>query len=294
MKSIKIILALLMLSSLNTFAQQDPNRAFYRYNMNLVNPAYAGAHDGSEIGVNFRTQWVSVQGAPETQSAFFSTQMKKNVGLGISVINDRTFVESQTAIAADFSYRLKLGTNSDLYLGIKAGATSYNVNTAGLVTFDIMSDPSLSGIDGGFIPTVGAGAYIKGESYFLALSIPNFLTTDRLEQNDGVAKLGQSRTHIYLAAGYDFNISDNLVFKPSTMLQYVQDAPLSLNFTAAFRIKDRIELGGMYRLDEGFGGLFLFNAADWVDLGYAYESAYDSPVQAASQGTHEVFIKLKL
>ena len=295
MKNFKILLSIVLLGfSATALAQQDPNRTFYRYNMNLVNPAYAGAHDGSEVGINLRTQWVGVVGAPESQSAFFSTQMKKNVGLGVSILNDRTFVENQTAFAVDFSYRLKMNESTDLFLGVKGGATSYNVNSDGLTTFGFGADPSLMNLNGGFIPTVGAGIYFKGEFFFLSLSTPNVLSAERLEQNNGLAKLGQSKTHIYLAGGYDFVFNDNLVFKPSTLLQLVDAAPLSATFIAAFDIKNKFEIGGSFRLDEGFGGLFIFDISNWAELGYAYESAYDSPVQAASNGTHEVYIKLKL
>ena len=34
--------------------------------------------------------------APETQSFFFSKPMGSKVGLGVSVVNDRTFIENQT------------------------------------------------------------------------------------------------------------------------------------------------------------------------------------------------------
>lgn len=296
MKFIKSILCVtLFLASVSTMAQQDPNRTFYRYNMNLVNPAYAGSEDTSEIGINFRSQWVGVQGAPETQSVFFSTQAGKNVGLGVSVINDRTFVENQTALAIDFSYRVMLSENTNLFFGVKAGANSYKVNTSGLTTFGIGADPSLMGIDGGFTPTIGVGAFLKGEHYFLSLSTPNVITSDRLEQLNGLAKLGASRTHVYLAAGYDFALGKTVVFKPSTMIRHVDSAPISIDLTAAFNFNELVELGGSYRVDEGFGGLLIFNVANWAVIGYAFEATSQNPVAVESNGTnHEVYLKLKL
>ncbi len=298
-----IICSSVLMVGLTTVAQQDPNRTFYRYNMNLVNPAFAGSHtepegtlsgNGAELGINFRSQWAGVEGAPETQTAFFSTGLGNNIGLGVSVINDRTFIEQQTAIAVDVSYRLKVNDRTNLFFGIKAGANSYNANTAGLTNFGLSQDPSLLNIEGGFKPAIGAGLQLKGERYFLAFSVPNITTTERLEQNDGQIKLGDSRTHMYLAGGYDIGLGGNITFKPSAMARYVKAAPLSLDFTVALSFNQKIELGASYRLNEGIGGLLLFNAADWIDLGYAYETPFDSPVQAVSNGTHEVFIKFKM
>jgi len=308
MKLLKNIIYISALTTtLSSFAQQDPNRAFFRQSMNLVNPAFAGStrtdsdsfndkvyDPNSEIGVDFRSQWAGVNGAPETQSAFFSTSLGQNVGLGVSIINDRTFIEDQTAIAVDFSYRLKLDDSNNLYLGIKAGAASYNANLSGLMTFGIGSDPSLNNIEGGFNPTVGAGVLLKGEQYFISLSTPNFLTSDRLEDKDGTARLGQSRSHYYLAAGYDLPIGKFLTLKPAGIMRYIESAPLSIELNTLLSFNNKIQIGPTYRFNEGIGGLFIFNAANWIDLGYAYEAASNSPVAAKSNGTHEVLIKLKM
>ena len=295
MKLIKTILcATVLMASVTAVAQQDPNYTFYRYNMNLVNPAYAGAHEGAELGINIRSQWAGVLGAPETQSAFFGTGVGKNLGLGVSIINDKTFIEKQTSIALDVSYHITLDFETNLYLGVKVGANSYNANTAGLTTFGIGSDPSLTNIDGGFSPNIGAGAYLKGHDYFVSLSVPKILTPDRLEQDSGTARLGTDKVHMYLAAGYDFRIGREVVFKPSAMARYVNGAPLSIDLTAAFSFNERFEIGAAYRLEEGIGGLIIFNASSKLDIGYAYESPINSPVANISNGTHEIYMKLKL
>jgi len=302
--TIKTMLCLaILLAMASTVAQQDPNRNFYRYNMNLVNPAFAGSHvetegidsrKGSELGINFRSQWAGVSGAPETQTAFFSTGLGKNVGFGVSILNDRTFIEQQTSLAIDVSYKLKVSEQTNLFFGVKAGATSYNANTSGLTTFGLTQDPSLLDLNGGFKPAIGAGVYLQGSSYFVTISIPNATTSERLEQRNGEVLLGDSRMHIYLSGGYDFQLGKGVIFKPSVLARYVDSAPLSIDVTGAFRLADRFELGATYRLDEGVAGMLLVDVANWVDIGYAYEMPINSPVVNSSNGTHEVFMKLKL
>ncbi len=308
MKLIKNIICLsLLMVAVSTRAQQNSNRIFFRQSMNLVNPAFAGsnsssvnrnddkqAHSYSEIGIDFRSQWQGVPGAPETQSFFFSTATGKNVGLGISVINDRTFIESQTALAADFSYHLVIGANHHLYLGVKAGATSYNANIAGLTTYGYESDPSLNNLSRVFNPTVGVGALLKNDHYFVSLSTPNLITSERLEDKDGTARVGQSRLHYYLAAGYDIALGDLSALKAAGIARYTDSAPLSLEFNMLYSFNKRFEIGPTYRLNEAIGGIFIFNVANWVDLGYAYEAASDNYLAAVLNGTHEVFIKLKM
>ena len=274
-----------------TMAQQDPNYTFYRYNMNLINPAYAGAN-GTELGLNIRSQWANVEGAPETQSLFFSTHMGKNVGLGVSIMNDKTFIEKATSLALDFSYKLSFGENKALYLGLKAGMNQYKADLDQLLVSGVVTDPSLSDINGGFNPNIGAGAYFKMDRFFASFSVPRLLSPDRLESDDGMVSLGADKIHMYASAGYDFILSEKLKFKPSALLRYVDSAPTSITFTAMLDIADRVEFGATYRLDEGFGGLFVFKA-DWLNIGYAYEASTDNPLDTAGDGTHEVFLNLK-
>ena len=40
-----------------------------------------------------------------------------------------------------------------------------------------------------------------------------------------------------------------------------------------YSIYDRFEFGAAYRTDEAFAGLMMINLADWMDVGYAYESS---------------------
>lgn len=275
-------------------AQQDPNYTFYRYNMNLINPAYAGAGEHTEIGLDMRSQWANVQGAPETQSLFFGTPMGKNVGLGVSIINGKTFIESQVWLALDFSYRLKISDGTDLFFGIKAGVNSYKANTDGLITYGIQSDPSLMDIKGSFNPNIGTGIYLKSNAFFASLSAPKILSINRLGDDNGLAKLRKDRVHLYAASGYDFILSGGMTLKPSAIVRYVDSAPISVNLTTALTLGERFEVGGAYLLNEGIGGFFIFKVSEWFNLGYAYESAFESPVANLNNGTHEILFNLKL
>ncbi|MGB5554454.1 MAG: type IX secretion system membrane protein PorP/SprF [Flavobacteriaceae bacterium] len=289
----RIFVLFMLLAIGDLSAQQDPNYTFYRFNMNLINPAFAGANETTDFGINIRSQWAGVQGAPETQSFIFGTPIGSNVGIGLSIINDKTFIENQTSLSLDFSYKVHLNDNHDLYFGLKGSFASYDANTEGLVTYGIQQDASLMNIDGRFNPNVGAGIYLKHERYFLSISAPKILTPDRLEQNDGLARLGVDKTHIYLAGGYDIDLSDSILFKPSTLIRYVDAAPLSVDLTGIIEFNQKFGIGAGYRLNESVSGLFMFKT-NWLDIGYAYEMALESSVRNIDNGTHEIIMSLKL
>lgn len=275
-------------------AQQDPSYILYRYNMNLINPAYAGAEDKTQFGANLRSQWSGVAEAPETQSFFASTFMGKNIGLGVSIINDKTFIEKQTSVALDFSYKVQWDRYTNIYFGLKASGNSYNANLEGLMTFGIQSDPSLMDINGSFTPNIGAGIYFQNRKLSLSFSVPQILKPNRLEQNDGLARLGRNNIHMYFMGAYNFEINEKIAFKPSTMFRYVENSPVSVDLTLALKFNEIFEFGTAYRLNEGFAGFLIFELPSNLNIGYAYEASLNSTLATNNNGTHELFLRFSL
>ena len=83
-----LLIALVLLTFSQANAQQDPHYTQYMYNMNVINPAYAGSKENLSFGLLYRKQWVNVEGAPTTVSLAGSSPVGKNVGIGLSVISD--------------------------------------------------------------------------------------------------------------------------------------------------------------------------------------------------------------
>ena len=70
----KIILALLMvLGTLLSKGQQDPMYTQYIFNLQTVNPAYAGSWQTMGLTALSRVQWVGINGHPSTQTFSFQT-----------------------------------------------------------------------------------------------------------------------------------------------------------------------------------------------------------------------------
>ncbi len=294
MKYIKNTLTIVTFLLIGTlYAQQEPNYSLYRYSMNVINPAYAGADGSTSLTANLRSQWVDVQDSPETQSFFFATPVGKRVGLGASIVNDRTFIEKQTSFSIDFSYQVPISDNTNVYLGLKAGGSTYNLDRAGLSNYSVFpSDPALGNIDTGFKPNVGIGGYLLNEKYFISLSMPSLLLSQSINNNDGRVTYSTDKTHIYLSGGYNFALSDSVEFRPYTMIRYVGGSPLSADINASFRFFSKFEIGVAYRTDEAITGLVVLDLADWAKIGYAYDGSTRSEISGVSQGTHEILFRL--
>lgn len=288
-----LLLLIIVTTATASFAQQQNNYTFYRQNMNLVNPAFAGADSLTTLTGIFRSQWQGVKDAPEAQAFSFATPMGKRVGLGLTVENDRTFVEKQTSVNIDFSYQLPMSESLNLYLGLKAGGNFYDVNTSGIETWNYEADPSLVGLSR-FNPNVGLGAYLKHEDYYISLSAPRIFESERARAEEGLVTSAADRPHFYLSGGYDFRLNETLVLKPSVMMRYVKGAPVSTDFTALLNIHDNFEVGAAYRTDKAVSGLVIVDVIDWLQFGYAYESSLRSEIQNVNNGTHELLLKFHL
>lgn len=288
-KNVLKIVAILLFGSI--YAQQEPNYTLYRYTMNVINPAYAGADGNTSLTSNFRSQWANVQGAPEAQSFFYSQPIGDKIGVGLSLVGDQVFIEKQTSINIDFSYRLQISEATNLFLGLKAGGSTYNIDRDNLANLGFQSDPALNNLDTGFRPNFGAGAYLMNDDYYVSLSVPSILSSERIDESEGRVTQATEEAHVYLSGGYNFSLSENTEFRPSTMIRYVSGVPLSADITAAFRFYKRFEIGAAYRTDQAFAGLMMINLADWMDIGYAYESSTRDNISNVSNGTHEVLVR---
>jgi type IX secretion system PorP/SprF family membrane protein len=287
-KSFKYYIVLIAgLVSMNCFAQQDPSFSLYQYNMSVVNPAYAGTTDQLELNLNFRKQWVGIEGSPQTQALNISLPVNDRVGLGLTVVNDKVFVLKETDIYADFSYKLPISFDTDLFLGLKAGGSMINID---LISLGI-NDPLFSEDVSKFNPNLGMGAYLKGEKYFVNLSVPGLLSSKRYEKEGVLVTKATDKAHFYIGAGYRFSLSESVDFTPSFLGKMVAGSPISVDITGMISIQEKTDLGISYRLDESIGAIAIFKYIDWLHFGYAYEYT-TSPIGDYSNGTHEFIIKI--
>ena len=286
-----IVLTALLLVSSAVFSQQESAFTFYRSNMNIINPAYVGVDNETLATSALRKQWSGVPEAPETETVTFGTPLGKNMGIGVAMVTDKTFIETQTFLGIDFSYKLKMDETMDLYLGIKAGGSFYNLNAAGLETYNVNSDPALASISN-FNPNVGVGALLKRDKWYASLSIPKLLSTTRARNNSGYATTDLDRPHVYLSGGYDFDLASSLVLKPSVMVRYVNGAPVSVDFNSMLQIERNFEIGAMYRTDKAYAIMSTIRLSKRFVFGYAYEMS-TRPVLASARNTNEILLQFK-
>ena len=288
MKKLYIIVVFLIATQM--YGQQDPQYTQYMYNMNVINPAYAGSRENLSFGLLYRTQWTGIEGAPETGTFFGHLRVGEKVGVGLSLISDQIGPVRETNAYADFSYTLKLGGANRLAFGIKAGATFHDI---GLTDIDLIdeNDPLFDNNIDSTTPNVGAGVFYYTNNFYASFSVPNILNSVHLDANG--YKIGTEATHYFLTAGYVFEISAHTKLKPSFLVKSSFDAPTSYDVNLNALFFEKFEIGASYRLDDSFSGLVNFAVTPTIRIGYAYDSV-NSDIRKYAPASHEFMLLFDL
>lgn len=298
-KSYLAIALLIFLGIFSGNAQQDPQYTQYMYNTQVINPAYAGNRDVLSFGLLYRTQWVGLEGAPETGTLTVDSPIGSldNMGLGLSIVTDAIGPSVNTNVTADYSYTINTGETSQLSFGVKAGIDILDVDFSKLNIAD-EGDIFENNIDNKVSPQIGAGVYFNTYKFYAGLSVPNFLDTDHFDGSDLVDENGQpiqsstakDRLHYFFIAGYVFDLGENLKFKPATMFKAVAGTPLQADLSLNFLLYEKLTLGVAYRWDAALSALAGFQFTDQIFIGFGYDFE-TTDVEKYNGGSYEFMVR---
>jgi type IX secretion system PorP/SprF family membrane protein len=270
------------------FSQQDPVYTQYMNNLLTVQPAYAGISGSLNITGISRAQWVGFEGAPNTNTLSVSGPVRNyNVGLGISIVNDKWGPIRQNGLYADYAYRVQLRRDQFLSFGIKGG---FNVSQAYLTDLwinDPVDNVFAYDVKINFLPNIGLGILWHNDRFFLGASAPKILK-NRMQAENG-ENVYHEVLHVYGMGGYVFYLSDIVKFKPTILYRWAERTPSYTEFSANILLYDRLWFGAAYRMKNSYGLIFQFNVNAQLKFGYAYDLTTFHPTQVNS-GTHEFMI----
>jgi len=279
-----------MFTGMVSYAQQDAQFTQYMYNTININPAYAGSRGALSMFALYRTQWVGLDGAPVTSTVSMNTPLNEsNLGLGISLINDKIGPTTENTISADLSYTIPTSDTWNLSFGIKATANLFDLDATKLNPAQA-ADPSLQNYST-FSPNIGAGLYWHSDKAYIGFSIPNFIQTNRYDDNE--VAIFKERISYYLIGGLVFDLSDTVKFKPAILTKMIEGAPLQVDASANFMFFDKLMLGASYRWSAALSAMVGFQVSDGLYVGYGYDKETTN-LDNYNSGSHEIFLRYEL
>jgi type IX secretion system PorP/SprF family membrane protein len=282
-----------MLMVITVKAQQDPQYSLYQFNQLIINPAYAGARDGVSVVAGRRQQWLSFPGAPETTClSVHGPILNKNLGIGLTVVNDKMGPRNVIGAYGNVAYILRLGQKMKLSFGFNAGYNRFQFNFNELNFQATELPPELYQSLTPAALDINSGIYLRSGSFFFGVSATHLNSPDVFSyESVNTSRPGKFtyklNTHLFVTCGKSFVLSDNLVFSPTVLVKTVGSVTtgdINLNFF----LHRKIWLGAYYRYGFGPGALLQYYITNRVRVGYSYDTGLQDARRLG--GSHELMI----
>lgn len=280
----KLVLLLFCLASLPVLAQQDPLYSQYLLNPLTLNPAYAGLNNNFNAMVGYRTQWVGMEGHPETLSASAHSSLVNNkAGAGLLFMTDKLGTTTTTEVMASFAYKLPIKDGTTLSFGMQAGVQNFKSDYSNL-NLQHPDDVAFTGTGRGSRINLGTGVMLKSEKYLIGLSVPRLLPSTFT--NDG-QEFTLYNQHFYLMGAYVHYVNERIRLKPTVLLRGVKGAPASVDL--GFNINlNAVHTAGVFTRNFNTYGLLLQTILkEKYRFGYVFEMPTNSSV-GTNFSTHEI------
>ena len=281
-------LFIIFLGSMSLKGQLNKNMIAERFNMNAFNPAYVGS-EGKQVFFSTRSSWQGVTGAPRVNYFSYSGNPKNNLSIGGNVISSKVFIDTRTFYTLDASYKLEMGGGKNIFLGLKAGASTKLSDIESLERLTGEANPAITDETRGTYPVLGFGFLYKSEKFYLSASIPNFLNP--INFTDNISFAGNEKPITYFLTGTKISIADNTSLNPFFSTRFIPSTRNLVHFGSTFSYNNFIEVGMGYKSTKYIDLLFLLKTKIGLTLGYGYDfRAKGNEVEVQKSGS-EIFAK---
>ncbi len=291
MKRYIISVGALLLISFHSYSQQS--RVYSQFFMNpfQYNPAYAGVEGHTVLFAMYRQQWINVEGAPAIAHLSFHTPLDGGVGIGATVYNESEGLLNTTGGKISGSYLWSIDRKHYLRMGLSLGAGTKSINTDG---FDSPSDPAFAALAETSTFTIAEfGATYHFDHFNIGFALPNLVSYDIVTPESFSPVRVNPLDEMLLKMNYRGHLSDDIAFEPHILYRYNTNLPNQYEIALITHLKHLIWLGGSYRQDAGFIGLFGAKIKESMAVGFAYDMGN---VKYASQlgSTFEVHLGIHI
>jgi type IX secretion system PorP/SprF family membrane protein len=283
-----ILMSILLMIGFQSFSQQDPQYSLYMFNPMGVNPGYAGSREVLSAVLVHRSQWIGLEGAPETQTLAINSPLKnKKMGVGLQIVNDNIGPRTIQSLTATYAYRLKLGAGK-LAFGLRGGILNYHYDWE-KIEYKEQDDIIPTTADESFIlPTFDFGIYYNSKTFYIGLAADHLNGAKfKLIESDTAVSNARVYSNFTATFGKAFFLNDNLVLKTSVLMRATQTAG-NIDINASILIKNSIMFGVSAR-PNALVLLTEINLTDNLRMGAAYDLD-GSDLTHYHSGSFEIFL----
>lgn len=280
-------------------AQQDAQFTQYMYNGMFYNPAFAGKDGGYHFSALHRSQWLNYTtssgqgGAPTTQLITAEGRLDaKNIGYGLSIVNDQIGATGNLEINLKGSYHKKI-KRATLSFGGYVGMFSSSLDYGELVVVNPEPNLPQSGKESQIAIDFGAGLLYDRGDYYIGLSSKH-LSQPVFDFGDA-SYANQLKNHSYFLFGYRLRPMGQLRIEPSLLIKTVSFNNFSYDVSVMATHQNKINGGIAYRGEESISLILGYSLLrdNSLKLGYAFDIVTGG-LEAKSPTSHELMLRYML
>jgi type IX secretion system PorP/SprF family membrane protein len=290
MKRILSILCLTIALFGQVKAQQFPLFSNYLINGYAYNPAVIGQNEHIDLRGTFRTQWVGLNGRPQTDIVMLNGRVgKTGFNVGGNFYNDQAGRLKKTGASAMMAYTQKISDKSNLSVGLSGGY--FRVNVLEQVFIQDPNDPTVQGAQAGmWVPDLSLGVYFRQkDGLFAGIGIPQ-LFHKKLIFDPSLSLTNPSTLvrHYYGMAGYTLKVNDKMKLEPSAMIKVSPKVNPQVDVSIKAIFNNMFWVGGSYRTEDAVVAMAGIEYPKWY-AAYSYDVT-TSLLRSKSSGSHELTI----
>ena len=209
----------------------------------------AGIANCAKLRLTGRQQWFGQTDAPSLQTLSFNSRVGQSEGLGLIVFNDKNGYHSQKGAKFGYAHHLMFSRDAidlnQLSFGVNIGFSQSQLDETTFRNNNNTFDPSIAGI-------VQSASYFNMDigmtytylDFYTHFTVKNVLASERKLYT---LKEPTNLRRIILNSGYTFGDSENIMWEPSAMFQYVtqtKESTVDLNLKVYKVLSDASKIWG--------------------------------------------------
>ncbi len=296
MKKLTLTLMTMIVFGFSSWSQQVSLNSHYMLNDFILNPAIAGSNpEFIPLTMTIRKQWAGFNGAPITQHFTGHADVGADFGLGLHFFNDLTGPTRRSGFDFAMSYGLQLDEKNEhrLRFGLSFVLMEH-VFDRNKITYEQPSDPTIDGVYvQNIIPDANFGIfYHKDSTIFGGISVMNLIQSRKDITNISNTFNNRIDRTYYLYGGYNYLINQDFMLRPSLLMQFQANAPMSFDVNCLVEYRYTYWGGLSYRYQDAVAVILGIN---WNNFMFAY--SYDittSDIRKYSSGSHEITLGYRI
>jgi len=295
----KITLGLFALLLIGFINSPGYSQEIVRYNHNYLdpyfnNPSYLGNSGYTSLTLDYRHQWLGIEGAPTTTSLLFHLPFNHKMSAGINLSNDEFGSFNTIRSLATFGYKIYLGREASIQhyvgFGLSAGVNRTtldmnDVNPSDPVAVDLLN--SNYTLDGQF------GLHYRYGNFELGFALPRLVKTPYVSTQSFNEIQFEQFSYTYTTLRYRLDIGHDFAFEPWVGYRTIDKFDNQISGTGVFYYKDILWAGGSYEQNSGVSFFIGFSVGRMFKAAYSYELASDQTPEIG-QGTHDFLLMARI